>query len=560
MSSGTSRAGTRFGKYELVALLGRGGMGEVYEARDTEKDRTVALKILSEQYTQDAEFRQRFTREAHAAAKVEDPHVIPIHDWGEIDGNLYIDMRLVKGDDLHAILTRGPMAPERSVNVIGQVAGALDAAHAAGLIHRDVKPANIVLTTDDFAYLLDFGIAEGAGESHLTQTGMTVGSFAYIAPERLSGEAATAAVDIYALACVLHETLTGARPFGDGTAQQQLTAHLTKPPPRPSLVNPAVPAAMDAVIARGMAKEPGDRYSTAAGLARAAADALRAPVEEAPSPTRQAGTGDWFNALHTPGPDDPPVSSGAPVGYGPTHSTGPRPQQPPQPTPPPSGPVPYPPQQSGPSGYQTGPTPYYAPPMSSAGPAYPPPAAPPVMAQPTGGNNKPWLIPVLIAVAVIAVVLGGIGIVVGMSDNGSDTATAPTTSRGRSTETGSYASPTSSVPTRPAALPPGVHGADSLGNSCDAGFSHGSSTEFGSRAVRGTDGTSCTFARNILDAYWAAGTPDSGRRTLSVPGAVLCKPASQRCNGSDFVVECFKLSTDDWITCEGGTLARVYIY
>ncbi|BDE14790.1 hypothetical protein MKCMC460_36500 [Mycobacterium sp. 20KCMC460] len=269
--------GGTFGKYEVNRLLGKGGMGEVYEAFDTDKRRAVALKVLTDQFADDATFRERFLRESHAAAILQEPHVIPIHDWGEIDHTLYIDMRLVQGETLHDILAKRMLTPERAVEIISQVAAALDAAHAKALIHRDVKPQNIMVTPDDFAYLVDFGIAEAPGESHLTMTGYQVGSFAYMAPERLNSDApATPAVDIYALACVLYETLTGRQPFV-GTAQQVIAAHLSAPPPRPSMARSAVPAALDEVIARGMAKHPDDRYGSAGALARAAKRALTAP-------------------------------------------------------------------------------------------------------------------------------------------------------------------------------------------------------------------------------------------------------------------------------------------
>ncbi|OBK19345.1 serine/threonine-protein kinase [Mycobacterium asiaticum] len=272
----TSLVGETFGKYEVNRLLGKGGMGEVYEAFDTDKGRAVALKVLPEEYADDDTFRERFLRESRAAAILQEPHVIPIHDWGEIDHTLYIDMRLVNGQTLHEILQRQVLTPERAIDIIRQVAAALDAAHAKGLIHRDVKPHNIIVTPDDFAYLVDFGIAEARGETHLTMTGYQVGSFAYMAPERLSGnQDATSAVDIYALACVLYEALTGRPPFG-GSHQQVIAAHLSSSPPRPSMARSAIPAALDDVIARGMAKHPDDRYGSAGALARAAKRALAA--------------------------------------------------------------------------------------------------------------------------------------------------------------------------------------------------------------------------------------------------------------------------------------------
>lgn len=272
-----SLVGETFGKYEVNRLLGKGGMGEVYEAFDTDKRRAVALKVLPDEYAEDDTYRERFLRESHAAAILQEPHVIPIHDWGEIDHTLYIDMRLVRGETLHDILAKRALSVGRAVEIIGQVAAALDAAHADGLIHRDVKPQNIIVTPDDFAYLVDVGIAESRGEAHLTMAGYAVGSFAYMAPERLNGnQPATAAVDIYALACVLYEALTGRRPFA-GDTQQIIAGHLSAPPPRPSVARSGVPAALDQVVARGMAKESDDRYGSAGALARAAKRALSAP-------------------------------------------------------------------------------------------------------------------------------------------------------------------------------------------------------------------------------------------------------------------------------------------
>lgn len=281
MVANNSRVGSSFGRYRLTALLGRGGMGEVYEAQDDDKGRTVALKVLPDQYAHDERFRARFLRESHVAASLQEPHVVPIHDWGEIDGNLYIDMRLVRGQTLHDLIRTGPLEPHRAVSIVEQIAAALDAAHAQGLIHRDVKPQNIIVTPADFAYLLDFGIAQAQGDAGLTQTGMQIGSFGYIAPERFGDAPCSPAADIYSLACVLYEALTGDAPFPSNSYEQLIAAHLSAPPPRPSTVRSGIPTSLDAVIARGMAKEPDDRYGSAGALGRAAQRALHTSPEEA---------------------------------------------------------------------------------------------------------------------------------------------------------------------------------------------------------------------------------------------------------------------------------------
>ncbi|MBA8959128.1 serine/threonine-protein kinase [Rhodococcus percolatus] len=276
MAAGT-RVGSQFGQYHLRALLGRGGMGEVYEAYDTTKDRTVALKILDVDLAKDPTYQQRFRRESHAAARLQEPHVIPIHDWGEIDGVLYIDMRLVVGQDLRSLLrTRGPMGPAHAVAIVDQIAAALDAAHTDGLIHRDVKPENILVTAGEFAYLVDFGIVHSSSDLRLTTLGSAVGSYAYMAPERFDNAPVDARADVYSLACVLYECLTGSIPFPSNSISSAIRAHLTTPVPSPSSIRPDVPAAFEEVIARGLAKDPRDRYPTAGDFAAAARSALTA--------------------------------------------------------------------------------------------------------------------------------------------------------------------------------------------------------------------------------------------------------------------------------------------
>ncbi|QNG38104.1 serine/threonine protein kinase [Geodermatophilaceae bacterium NBWT11] len=287
-------AADRFGPYRLEELIGRGGMGEVHRAWDTEHERTVALKLLSPHLAEDAEYRERFRREAHAAARLAEPHVVPIHRYGEIDGRLFLDMRLVRGDDLADVLHREPLSPERAVSIVGQVAQALDAAHAEGLVHRDVKPSNVLLTgtgEDEFAYLVDFGIARSVADAGgLTQTGAALGSFDYMAPERFLDRPVDGRVDVYGLACVLHECLTGRRPFTGTGLPAVMWAHLNTVPAAPSTLRTDVPVELDAVVARGLAKDPADRFATAGDMARAAREALRSgglrprPVVPAPGP------------------------------------------------------------------------------------------------------------------------------------------------------------------------------------------------------------------------------------------------------------------------------------
>ncbi len=275
-----------FGRYRIEELLGRGGMGEVHRAYDTEHDRHVALKRLPA--TASEEFRARFRREAKLVAALNESHVIPIHAHGEIDGRLYLDMALIEGPDLKRLLADGPLSPARAVEVLGQVAAALDAAHAAGVLHRDVKPANILLDTEGRAYLADFGIARELADdvTKLTNTGDYIGTLDYMAPERLMrGDSADAASDVYSLACVLFQCLTGRVPFPAPDSVGKLSAQLNDPPPAPSLFDRRIPAAMDLVVRTGMDKDPKRRYPTAGELMAAAgavtADAPTAVQAEA---------------------------------------------------------------------------------------------------------------------------------------------------------------------------------------------------------------------------------------------------------------------------------------
>ena len=333
----------QFGAYRIEGLLGRGGMGEVYRAFDTEHDRVVALKVLSEHLAADKGYRERFRREAHSAARLNEPHIVPIHRYGEIEGRLFLDMRLVPGRDVaEVVANEGPMDPARAVSIISQAARALDSAHADGLIHRDVKPSNILVTgtgEDEFVYLVDFGIARSTTDTQgpaLTQTGAALGSFDYMAPERFLERPADKRVDVYALACVLFEILTGRRPFmGDGLAVL-MYAHLNTDPPAPSSLRPDLPHALDAVILKGLAKEPDERWATAGEFAAAARKALSesgvtpTPEVRAPAAPPTAVTPLPFTpqtvGFSNPGPATgygPPSNPGATTGgYGPPSSPG----------------------------------------------------------------------------------------------------------------------------------------------------------------------------------------------------------------------------------------------
>ncbi|BBZ68633.1 hypothetical protein MINS_40620 [Mycolicibacterium insubricum] len=281
-----------FGRYRLLSVIGQGGMGTVYRAHDTVIDRDIAIKVLSAELAGEPGYADRFRREARVAARLAEPHIIPIYDTGEIDGQLYLTMPVVDGTDVAELLDRrGPMSPERAVHIVDQLASALDTAHAAGLVHRDVKPSNILVTGNDFAYLIDFGIAHDTGATgKLTRTGFVVGTWAYMAPERFTGGAAGPGIDVYALTCVLYECLTGSQPYPGDSLEQQFNGHYALAPPEPSPLNPTVPQGFSSVIARGMAKDPARRYRSARELVTAARNATHDAVPRRPGTPTPAGS------------------------------------------------------------------------------------------------------------------------------------------------------------------------------------------------------------------------------------------------------------------------------
>ncbi len=280
--------GEVFAGHRIDGVAGRGGMGVVYRATQLALGRTVALKVVAPERGDDPAIRERFLRESRLAAATEHPNVIPVHQVGEEDGIAYIVMRYVAGDDLRTLVRReGPLPPRRAATIVAQVAAALDAAHASGLVHRDVKPANVLLTQGDHAYLTDFGLTKDLRSAGVTGPGRWVGTLDYVAPEQVRGEAVDARTDVYALGATLFFALTGRVPFAYEAHEAKLWAQLSEPPPAPSATGAA--AAFDPVIARAMAKAAAERYPSAGDLGRAAlAAAADRPVAE---PERSVGTG-----------------------------------------------------------------------------------------------------------------------------------------------------------------------------------------------------------------------------------------------------------------------------
>jgi predicted Ser/Thr protein kinase len=259
--------GDELAGYTIEELAARGGMGLVYRARQHRPDRTVAIKVIAPELAADPDFRARFEQESATAAEIEHPNVIPVYEVGEESGLLFISMRFVHGVDLGRLMEEtGPVAPERAANLIAQVADALDAAHARGLIHRDVKPGNIMVAERDHVYLTDFGLTKRATDSHgVTRTGMFVGTVDYIAPEQVEGRHVDARADIYALGCVAYELLSGSIPFPRDSDVAKIFAHVNDPPPLLS----NVPEPLATAVARAMAKRPEDRFQSAGDFGRA---------------------------------------------------------------------------------------------------------------------------------------------------------------------------------------------------------------------------------------------------------------------------------------------------
>ena len=341
--------GTVLGGYRVESFVARGGMGVVYRATQLALDRIVALKVVAPEFADDAGFRERFGREARLAASLDHPNILPIYEAGEVDGQLFLSMRFVEGTDLKSLIEGPALAPPRAAALVAQVANALDAAHSRGLIHRDVKPGNILIAQEygqERAYLADFGLSKNlAAGTRLTRTGFMVGTLDYVAPEQVQGGNVDGRVDTYALACVLFEAVTKQIPFERPDDAAKVWAHMSEPPPSAAALAPGIPRELDAVIHRGMAKRPEDRFAETGDFGRAAVAAAGPDVRSAPTlvdaPIANLVVPPAAGATPTasatpPAAAPPPATPATPTPATPTPAT----PTPATPTPPPAGPPP----------------------------------------------------------------------------------------------------------------------------------------------------------------------------------------------------------------------------
>jgi serine/threonine protein kinase len=434
--------GSVFAGHRLDGIAGRGGMGVVYKATHLALDRVVALKLIAPEISGDEQFRGRFKQESMTAAALDHPHVVPIYDAGEEQGQLYVTMRHVPGTDLRALIEQGALPPAEAASIVAQTADALDAAHERGLVHRDVKPGNILIEDRGgkrHAYLTDFGLTKHAAtDSGMTKTGMFVGTLDYIAPEQLQGQAVDARTDVYSLACVLYQAVTGEVPYPRDSEPSKMWAHMGEDPPSVSSVRADVPPAFEEVVKRGMAKKPEDRYPSTGDLGRAALAA--AQDRQSTQVERSVATGDAAPAHAMPPPvvSMPAPPAGIPSSPAPTAGPG-APAAPP----PPPGYVPPPP-----PGGPTTPPPQYQPRAAGGGPTTPPPQYPPTAAggKPGGPNRTPLIIGaavagVLVLGVILALVLGGGGGDEDKGDTGTTAAQTGTSGSGGANTSGDSGDP-----------------------------------------------------------------------------------------------------------------------
>ncbi|WP_445163117.1 serine/threonine-protein kinase PknD [Mycobacterium sp. Dal123C01] len=268
--------GARFGPFQLIELADHGGMRDVYEAEDTRDHRLVFLKLISREFSDDAILRARTHYNADTPEQQINPHLVPIQECGDVDGWCYVALRMIDGTSLRTLLAdHGRLNPPRAVAIVEQIAAALDAAHARGITYHDVKPENILITEDYFAYLLDFGIGDAISDLTTTETRTAIGTYNYMAPEWFTDDEVSDPADVYALACVLSECLTGFPPYLADSVEQLVAQQLAERPPPPSQLWPErISTALDSVVTKGMAADPAERYSSAGNLAVAAHNAL----------------------------------------------------------------------------------------------------------------------------------------------------------------------------------------------------------------------------------------------------------------------------------------------
>jgi len=283
--------GRRLGHYRVDGVIGRGGMSTMYRATDVRLGRTVALKIMATDLADDAEFRERFVDEARNTSAIDHPHIVPLYDFGDLDGSLFLAMRYVEGDDLAALIANGPLAPRRAMTLLGQVGEALDVLHARKLVHLDVKPANVLVTKRESAgrehvYLADFGLTRRGAAGHSTSTGDFLGSPTYAAPEHLRGEHVDGRTDIYSLSCMMFACLTGHAPFR-GSVDEVIAGHLSGAVPLLS-AEMVLPRELDEVLGRGMDTDPARRPNSCRELMMLAHQAMAGVSRPDDAPQRRS--------------------------------------------------------------------------------------------------------------------------------------------------------------------------------------------------------------------------------------------------------------------------------
>ena len=540
----------------------------MYLAAHPRLPREDALKVLPPQTSADEEYRARFTREADLAASLWHPHIVGVHDRGEFEGRLWIAMDYVDGTDAAQLqrekYPRGMPATEVAP-ILNAVASALDYAHGRSLLHRDVKPSNILMTNparrSQRIMLADFGVARRTNDdSGLTTTNAAVGSVAYTAPEQLTNATLDGRADQYALAATAYHLLTGAPPFANPNPAVIIGQRLSSPPPVLSDTHPHL-RGLDSAMTRAMARDPKARFATCSDFADAFAMGAVLPELAAMEPPTKPTTPS-VRAVPRPAPPSAPKPASQPAPQ-------PRPPRPSMQSHSPSS------SQMMFSGWSTdsSPAPNTAAssvpvpsPRASGAPAprRQPPAAPaiqPVKAK-ASRSPMPWIVSVVGLVAIV----GGIALAVNITGRGTSSvvtseALTPITPKSSVTATPA-ATTTSRIPT-PTATPPVVPGPDGRNEDCTAGIQIAGQTGWASRAGRGSPETSCVLARGVLEAYWAANpTPKRGpgSQEIDAVGSVPCNSTSGACAGDKFVMHCEVLGHDAWITCTGGTNARVYLY